>query len=250
MTIDFRLTVIPISSKTLVAMNKKNPSGFTLIELLVVIAIIAVLASFAVPAITSALTKGQLVGSLNNVRQYYLAGYQMALDGNTNADATYNWPGDYNPAVNTLSDYSSRLVTNNYLKVGDLSKLLSGPGAICTIASSSTDATTGVTTVGLGGTPGLKVYRIKDGDSANCIFGVSANYTYNTALPAATSPFGDKGFVVMRKGGDALSLRKNNATAAGYGGDATKFQSAVGKLTGDADGTLGSEGSSSFLAFP
>ena len=231
-------------------MNKKNPSGFTLIELLVVIAIIAVLASFAVPAITSALTKGQLVGSLNNVRQYYLAGYQMALDGNTNADATYNWPGDYNPAVNTLSDYSSKLVTNQYLKVGDLSKLLSAPGAIVG-ATGAVNAATGVTTVTLTGTtPGLKVYEIKDADSANAIFAVSANYTYNTALPAATSPFGDKGFVVMRKGGDALSLRKNNATAAGYGGDATKFQSAVGKLTGDADGTLGSEGSSSFLAFP
>src|SRR6266568_5397514 len=74
------LTVVPISSKTLVAMNKKNLSAFTLIELLVVIAIIAVLASFAVPAITSALTKGQLVGTVNNARQYYLAGYQMALD--------------------------------------------------------------------------------------------------------------------------------------------------------------------------
>jgi len=231
-------------------MNKKNSSAFTLIELLVVIAIIAVLASFAVPAITSALTKGQLVGSLNNVRQYYLAGYQMELDGNTNADTSYNWPGDYSsPAVTTLSDYSSKLVTNNYLKVGDLSKLLSGPGAIVG-ATGSTDTTTGVTTVTLTGTPGMKVYRIKDGDSANVIFGVSANYTYNTALPAATSPFGDKGFVVMRKGGDALSLRKNNATAAGYGGDASKFQSAVGKLTGDADGTLGSEGATSFLAFP
>ena len=229
-------------------MNKKTPSAFTLIELLVVIAIIAVLASFAVPAITSALTKGQLVGTLNNVRQYYLSGYQMALDGNTNADVNYNWPGDYNPAVTTLSDYSSRLVTNQYLKVGDLSKLLSGPGAIVG-ATSTTDATTGVVTVALTGTPGLKVYEIRDGDSANAIFAVSNNYTYNTALPATTSPFGDKGFVVMRKGGDCLSLRKNNALDATYP-NPSAFQSAVGKLPGDVDGTLGTEGSTLVLAFP
>jgi prepilin-type N-terminal cleavage/methylation domain-containing protein len=230
-------------------MNKKNPSAFTLIELLVVMAIIAVLAAFAVPAITSALTKGQLVGTINNARQYYLAGYQMALDGNTNADVNYNWPGDYtSPAITTVSAYSSKLVTNSYLKTGDLGKLLSGPGAIVG-ATSATDPSTGVTTVTLTGTPGLKVYEIHDGDSANTIFAVSANYTYNTALPAATSPFGDKGFVVMRKGGDALSLRKNNATATSYP-NASAFQSAVGKLTGDADGVLGSEASTLVLAFP
>jgi len=228
-------------------MNKKNPSAFTLIELLVVMAIIAVLAAFAVPAITSALTKGQLVGTVNNARQYYLAGYQMALDGNTNADVNYNWPGDYNPAITSLEVYSSKLVTNQYLKTGDLGKLLSGPGAIVG-ATSTTDAN-GVTTVTLTGTPGLKVYEIKDSDSANAIFAVSANYTYNTALPATVSPFGDKGFVVMRKGGDALSLRKNNALAASYP-NASAFQSAVGKLTGDVDGTLGTEGAASFLAFP
>src|SRR5260370_1158752 len=125
-------------------MNKKNPSGFTLIELLVVMAIIAVLAAFAVPAITSALTKGQLVGTVNNARQYYLAGYQMALDGNTNADVNYQWPGDYTtPAITSLGAYSSKLVTNQYLKTGDLAKLLSGPGAIVG-ATSVTDATTGV----------------------------------------------------------------------------------------------------------
>src|SRR5712692_452795 len=111
-------------------MKRKTSSAFTLIELLVVIAIIAVLASFAVPAITSALTKGQLVGTVNNARQYYLAGYQMALDGNVNADINYEWPGDYNPAITKLSDYSTRLVANQYLKTGDLAKLLSGPGAI------------------------------------------------------------------------------------------------------------------------
>src|SRR6266853_5591293 len=229
-------------------MKRKTSSAFTLIELLVVIAIIAVLASFAVPAITSALTKGQLVGTVNNARQYYLAGYQMALDGNVNADINYEWPGDYTaPTITTLSAYSSKLVTNQYLKTGDLAKLLSGPGAIVG-ATSTTDAS-GTTTVVLTGTPGLKVYELKDGDSGNTIFAVSNNYTYNTALPAATSPFGDKGFVVMRKGGDALSLRNNNATAANYA-NAAAFQSAVGKLTGDADGTLGAESSSSFLAFP
>jgi prepilin-type N-terminal cleavage/methylation domain-containing protein len=74
-------------------MKRKTSSAFTLIELLVVIAIIAVLASFAVPAITSALTKGQLVGTLNNARQYYLAGYQNALDGTSNPDPNLQLAG-------------------------------------------------------------------------------------------------------------------------------------------------------------
>lgn len=229
-------------------MRRNKPSAFTLIELLVVIAIIAVLASFAVPAITSALTKGQLVGTVNNARQYFLASYQMALDGNTNSDVNYQWPGDYTtPAITSLEVFSSKLVTNQYLKTGDLAKLLSGPGAIVG-ATSTTDAS-GVTTVALAGTPGLKVYEVKDADSANTIFAVSANYTYNTALTTTVSPFGDKGFVVIRKGGDCLSLRKNNALAANYP-NASAFQSAVGKLTGDVDGTLGTEGSALVLAFP
>ena len=61
------------------ARASKSTSAFTLIEMLVVISIIAVLAAFAVPALTSALTKGQMTGTLNNARQLYLAGQQMAL---------------------------------------------------------------------------------------------------------------------------------------------------------------------------
>ena len=97
--------------------------------MLVVISIIAILAAFAVPALTSALTKGQMTGTMNNGRQLYLAAQQMALDGAANGDSSLAWPGDYNPAPANLSAYMTSLVNNNYLQPGDVQKLLSGPGA-------------------------------------------------------------------------------------------------------------------------
>ncbi len=75
-------------------MTKKTATAFTLIELLVVISIIAVLAALAVPALTNALTKGQMTGTMNNARQLYLAGFQMATDGAANSDPNYSWPGN------------------------------------------------------------------------------------------------------------------------------------------------------------
>ena len=112
-------------------MKTKPFSAFTLIEMLVVIAIIATIAAFAVPALTSAMTKGQMTGTMNNARQLYLAGYQMALDGSSNSDANRQWPGDYGAAagIATLQDYCGKLVENDYLKAGDLQKVLSAPGA-------------------------------------------------------------------------------------------------------------------------
>jgi hypothetical protein len=83
----------------------------------------------------------------------------------------------------------------------------------------------------------LKVYKVKDADAANTIFTATKNYTYDTALASATSPFDDKGFVVVRKGGDASILRKNNAIATS--GQEAAFQSSVGKRPGDVDGASG-----------
>src|SRR5438045_8621787 len=99
-------------------MKIRSQSAFTLIEMLVVISIIAVLAAFAVPALTSALTKGPMTGTLNNGRQIYLAGQQMALDGAANSDPTLVWPGADN-TIKTGSAYLTRPVANAYLKVGD-----------------------------------------------------------------------------------------------------------------------------------
>lgn len=217
-------------------MRKNHSSAFTLIEMLVVISIIAVLAAFAVPAVLNGLTRGQMVGTMSNARQLYLAGQQMALDGTTNSDANLAWPGDYAAGVTTLKDYCEKLVQNDYLKSADLPKILSAPGATCT-ASSSTSG--GVTSVTLSGNSGLKVYPVKDADSSNTIFATTANYTYNTAFTASPpSPYGDKGFVVVRKGGDAALLRKNNAVAGSGATAIAAFETTVGKKPGEAQGTV------------
>ncbi len=141
---------------------RKNSAAFTLIEMLVVISIIAIIAAFAVPTLTQALSKGQMTGTMNNVRQLFLAGQQMALDGATNSDSNYAWPGDYTPAITSLADYCGKLVSNGYLNQGDLQKLLNAPGASCTVTA-TTDAN-GVATVTLAGKSGLKVYKIKEVD--------------------------------------------------------------------------------------
>jgi prepilin-type N-terminal cleavage/methylation domain-containing protein len=217
-------------------MIKRTTAAFTLIELLVVIAIIAILAALAVPALTNALTRGQMTGTMNNARQLYLAGFSMATDGATNSDPEYAWPGAYEET--TLEAYGGRLVKNDYLQAGDLQKILNAPGITCTVQQTGEAIT-------IAGRPALKVYRVVDTDAGNTLFAASNNFTYNTALPSSgpgSAPYADKGFVVIRKGGDAAILRKNQATADSGGGDtARKYQSSVGKLTGDPDGTLGSE---------
>jgi len=227
-------------------MKTRSQSAFTLIEMLVVISIIAVLAAFAVPALTSALTKGQMTGTMNNARQMYLAAQQMALDGAANSDPNLVWPGD-DATILSVSDFMTRLVANDYLKPGDVQKLLNGPGTNATVAYAAGPPPT----ITMGGTtPALKIFKCTDANSSNVVFIESNNYTYDTALPTNTNPFGDKGFIVQRKGGDASILRKNNATVALSGGNQSIFQSTVGKQLSDADGTVTAEVPGNLLTFP
>jgi prepilin-type N-terminal cleavage/methylation domain-containing protein len=228
-------------------MKIRSQSAFTLIEMLVVISIIAVLAAFAVPALTSALTKGQMTGTLNNGRQLYLAAQQMALDGAANSDPTLCWPGDDPANIVTVTDYCNRLFANDYLKPGDLQKLLNAPGTNATVTFNAA-APPNPANVQLGGLiPAFKWFKVKDADSANVVFLETNNYTYNAVLPAGTAPFGDKGFIVQRRGGDASLLRKNNAVSAG---NAAIFQGTVGKKVNDADGAVGAEANTDKLTWP
>jgi hypothetical protein len=186
------------------------------------------LAALAVPALTQALTKGQMTGTMNNARQLYLAGFQMATDGTTNSNPNFSWPGD-DTALASLEDYVEKLVQNDYLKAGDLQKILNAPGVNCTVNADSSSPPN----VTLGGKSGLKVYKVKETDGSNALFSASSNFVYRSDLGATAAPYGDKGFIVVRRGGDASVYRKKEANISGWGTE-DKYKQAVGILPGGA----------------
>jgi prepilin-type N-terminal cleavage/methylation domain-containing protein len=213
---------------------KKYFSAFTLIELLVVIAIIAILAALAVPALTSALSKAQQTGTMNNARQLYLAQFQMANDGAATGDTTSAWPGDLPTVPTTITGYLNVLCGKGYLKGADGIKLMNAPSANYT---ANVTTTNGIDSLDTGtGIPALKVWIVKDVDPATTIFATTHNYVYDTALNASDVPYGTKGFVTIKKGGDAAIYRVGQATQGGWT-SGTIFQNSVGYKVGDTIGT-------------
>jgi prepilin-type N-terminal cleavage/methylation domain-containing protein len=229
------------SSTNSLPKQRERISAFTLIELLVVIAIIAILAALAVPALTSALSKAQMTGTMNNERQLYLAQFQMANDGAATGDADSAYPGDY-PAgtfAGGLVDYVNKLVGKGYLKGGDVAKIFSAPSCNLTVTVTAGPPES-VAFTSPAGTAALKVHPVRDADPANTIFCTSRNYIYDTAPIVATAvPYGQKGFIVMHKGGDGVVFKAGQADITGWGAPATRaqtFESNVGYATGGTPG--------------
>jgi len=215
---------------------KKYFSAFTLIELLVVIAIIAILAALAVPALTSALAKAQMTGTMNNERQLYLAQFQMSNDGAATSDATSAWPGDLPALPADIHSYLNVLCGKGYLRGADAIKLLTAPGASYTATVTTAGGVDSLS--GAGGTPALKIWLVQDANPATTIFCTSKNYVYNTALNSSDSPYGSRGFITIKKGGDAAIYRVGQAQAAGWA-NPTLFQNSVGARAQDAVGAPG-----------
>jgi type II secretory pathway pseudopilin PulG len=197
----------------------------------VVISIIALLAALAIPAITGGLTRAQLTQALNNARQIYIAAQTMALDSVTDNDPNLGWPGTLltsGSSVQNVADYVSRLVNYDYLKEGDL-KVFACAGVPAAFRLQDFNGGTNCA---------FKIYAVTEQDSGTAVLLATKNYTYNSALDATLTPFGEKGFVIFRKGGDGSILKRQQA----------KTIQLVGLLPGETDiNTPGSEGQDDFL---
>jgi prepilin-type N-terminal cleavage/methylation domain-containing protein len=177
----------------------KRVTAFTLVELLVVISIIAILAGLALPAITGALTRGQASQTLSNARQIYISTFNMALDGSTTGDTNLAWPGD---SGGTWTAWSAALTGGGYMSTNDFAKMLSAPGVL---RGTNVPVTTPTPSA-------LNIYSVGESSPMQSVFITTANYTNGTALDPAAKPYGNKAFVVFRKGGDGLVYQAAQAT--------------------------------------
>jgi len=159
----------------------------------------------------------------------------MANDGAATGDNTSAWPGDLAAVPTTMIGYLNNILAKGYLKGADALKLCTAPSAGFTATVTTQPDGTDVLSAP-GGTSALKVWMLRDVDPATSIFCTSRNYVYDTALVANSVPYGTRGFITVKKGGDATVYRLGQATTAGWGSP-TVFQSSVGFKPGDSEGT-------------
>jgi len=174
--------------------------AFTLIELLVVISIIAILAALALPAITGALAQGQISQALSNARQLYTASFAMAMDSIATGDTSIGWPYDMG---GSWGPWATQLTNGKYLTQADFNKLLVAPPIK---RPTNTEVTASEPSA-------LAVFNVSETNPPTTVFITTANFTSaGQELDPNAVPFGDKGFVVMRKGGDGNRYTKIQAT--------------------------------------
>ena len=124
------------------------------------------------------------------MKQLQMTCEQMALDGVTTGDESLGWPGTYA----TWGAWAGKVVPE-YLSTNDFCKILSVHGFIVPPGKLPRMNETAV-----------RLYAVTKDSPASAVLLTSANFT-NTPmggepLNPSARPFGNKGFVVFRKGGD------------------------------------------------
>lgn len=216
-------------------LRRRFHKGFTLVELLVVIAIIAILAALLFPAIQGALTKGKMITTMSNGVNIYKSVFSAAVDAEVTGDIS-PWPKWHSalnltdatkplPGFPNASSYFAWLVTNGTLVVD--ASFFAAPGL-----TASTNSATARYNTGAGGNftsnnvAWCVVTELGDNVSDSVPFLFTRNLTNSVtnkklkaevgspsyALTGGT-PYGQKGLVVVNKGGAGVILQKKQVAS-------------------------------------
>lgn len=180
-------------------MTSRRYAAFTWVELLVTLFIITVLVLLALPAITTTSHhRSPGTQTFSNMKQLHLATQSMALDGTTTENTNLAWPGS---TGGTFATWAKNLVPS-YLSSNDFCKLLSAP-----------EFAVDPRKFPFRNENAILVYGVTEDQDGSYTFLTTANFTNSPTggnpLQADAKPYGNKGFLVFRKGGDGAILLPN-----------------------------------------
>lgn len=172
---------------------------------MVVAALVLIALLFLTPRMDNGAGKrGAMIQSLNHAREIHLATQQMALDRHTTGDQNIGWPGDINgglPESADASDFAKILVETGYISRDNL-KVFTAPGI--PPAPDLANLTRENVAFAIG--------RVTEVSPGSTLFIVSCNYIGPPeGLDPGQAPFGSRGWVAMRKGGDGSNYRSTQA---------------------------------------